>query len=227
MLLQEKQKNFRLLDIFGFCIDRKKRFFYKNCSKCGMMVKNEQEDMTMEFEKLIEERRSIRKYNSSRRATKEQITAMVQAAIQAPSWKNSQTARYYAILEEAKCEEFSESCLPQFNRDSSKGASYLVTTFVKNRAGYNRETGAPDNECGNGWGYYDLGLQNENLILKAKELGLDTLIMGIRDAEKIHEMLQIPETEQVVAVIAVGYRDIDPEKPKRKTPEAILTFLEG
>ena len=100
----------------------------------------------MEFEKLIEERRSIRKYNSSRRATKEQITAMVQAAIQAPSWKNSQTARYYAILEEAKCEEFSESCLPQFNRDSSKGASYLVTTFVKNRAGYNRETGAPDNE---------------------------------------------------------------------------------
>ena len=48
--------------------------------------KNEQEDMTMEFEKLIEERRSIRKYDSSRRATKEQITAMVQAAIQAPSW---------------------------------------------------------------------------------------------------------------------------------------------
>ena len=38
MLLQEKQKNFRLLDIFGFCIDRKKRFFYKNCSKCVMMV---------------------------------------------------------------------------------------------------------------------------------------------------------------------------------------------
>ena len=84
----------------------------------------------MEFEKLIEERRSIRKYDSSRRATKEQITAMVQAAIQAPSWKNSQTARYYAVLEEARCEEFSESCLPQFNRDSSKGASYLVTTFV-------------------------------------------------------------------------------------------------
>ena len=28
----------------------------------------------MEFEKLIEERRSIRKYDSSRRATKEQIT---------------------------------------------------------------------------------------------------------------------------------------------------------
>ena len=178
----------------------------------------------MEFEKLMETRRSIRKYDSSRRATKEQIEAMVQAAIQTPSWKNSQTARYYAILDEAKCEKFSEDCLPQFNQNNSRGASYIVTTFVKNRAGFNRETGEPDNECGNGWGYYDLGLQNENLILKAKELGLDTLIMGIRDAAKIHEMLQIPKTEQMVSVIAVGYRDIDPEKPKRKAVEDILTF---
>ena len=179
----------------------------------------------MEFEKLIEERRSIRKYNSSRRATKEQITAMVQAAIQAPSWKNSQTARYYAILEEAKCEEFSESCLPQFNRDSSKGASYLVTTFVKNRAGYNRETGAPDNECGNGWGYYDLGLHDENFILRARELGLDTLIMGIRDEKAIREALSIPENELLGAVIAVGYRAINPDKPKRKTVDDILKLF--
>ena len=62
--------------------------------------------MTMEFEKLIEERRSIRKYDSSRRATKEQMETVVQAAIQAPSWKNSQTARYYAILEEANVRHF-------------------------------------------------------------------------------------------------------------------------
>ena len=37
--------------------------------------------------------------------------------------------------------------------------------------------------------------QNENLILKAEELGYGTLIMGIRDAEKIREMCSIPETE--------------------------------
>lgn len=181
--------------------------------------------MTMEFEKLMEERRSIRKYDSSRRATKEQITAMVQAAIQAPSWKNSQTSRYYCILDELQCKKFSESCLPQFNQNNSSGASYIVTTFVKDRVGFDKETGAAINECGNGWGYYDLGLQNENLILKARELGLDTLIMGIRDGEKIWEMLQIPENEQVVSVIAVGYRALNPEKPKRKTPDDILKFV--
>ena len=181
----------------------------------------------MEFNQTLMARRSLRAYEEGKTVEKALLEELIRFAQMAPSWKNSQTARYYAILEEAKCEAFSENCLPQFNQNNSRGASYLVATFVKNRAGFNRETGEPDNECGNGWGYYDLGLQSENLILKAKELGLDTLIMGIRDAEKIHEMLQIPETEQVVAVIAVGYRDIDPEKPKRKTPEVILTFVEG
>ena len=113
----------------------------------------EQEDMTMEFEKLIEEPEASVNMTAAGVRQKEQIDAMVQAAIQAPSWKNSQTARYYAILEEAKCEAFSRSCLPQFNRDSSKGASYLVTTFVKTGQAINRETESRIMNAGNGWGY--------------------------------------------------------------------------
>lgn len=76
--------------------------------------------------------------------------------------------------------------------------------------------GEPVNECANGWGYYDLGLQNENFVLKAKESGLDTLIMGIRDGEAIREFLNVPETEQVVSVIAVGYAAKDSHMPKLK-----------
>ena len=39
----------------------------------------------MEFSQLIEERRSIRHYDASKKVTKEQIEELVQAAIQAPS----------------------------------------------------------------------------------------------------------------------------------------------
>ena len=35
--------------------------------------------------------------------------------------------------------------------------------------------------------------------MKAEELGYGTLIMGIRDAEKIREMCSIPETETELA----------------------------
>ena len=77
----------------------------------------------MEFSQLIEERRSIRHYDESKKVTKEQIEEMVQAAIQAPSWKNSQTARYYAVLSEDKLAELSEKGLPEFNAKNSAGAS--------------------------------------------------------------------------------------------------------
>ena len=45
----------------------------------------------MEFTKLLEERRSIRAFDPEKHVTAEQIQEIVQAAIQAPSWKNSQT----------------------------------------------------------------------------------------------------------------------------------------
>lgn len=73
-------------------------------------------------------------------------------------------------------------------------------------------------------GYYDCGLHNENLVLKATDLGLDTLIMGIRDAKKLAEILNISESEQIVSVISVGYRAIEPQKPKRKSVEEIAKF---
>ncbi|HIV17693.1 MAG TPA: nitroreductase family protein, partial [Candidatus Alectryocaccobium stercorigallinarum] len=71
----------------------------------------------------------------------------------------------------------------------------------------------------------DLGLQNENLLLKAAELGLGTLVMGIRDGEAIRKTFDIPENEIVVAVISVGYPAVDPERPKRKTVDDVAKFL--
>ena len=177
----------------------------------------------MELQKVIETRRSVRKYDASRKVTKEQISEIVQAAIQAPSWKNSQTARYHVVLSDELTKTMLYDCLPEFNAKNSEGAALVVTTFVANRAGFNRE-GQPDNEVGNGWGFYDLGLHNENFVLKAKEIGLDTLIMGIRDEKKIREVLQIPDAETIVAVIALGYGEQEPEMPKRKKPEDIVTY---
>ncbi len=177
----------------------------------------------MEFAKVLEERRSIRKYSADKHVTEEQVKQIIESAILAPSWKNSQTARYYCIMSDEIRAKFSRECLPEFNAKNSENAALVVTTFVANRSGFNRD-GIPDNECGNGWGFYDLGLHNENFLLKAKELGLDTLVMGIRDGEKIREMLQIPENEIIVSVIALGYGETEAVKPKRKTVEDILKF---
>ena len=176
----------------------------------------------MEFQTLIENRRSVRAYEE-KMVTQEQVKEIVNAAILAPSWKNAQTARYHCILDSQMRENFLRECLPDFNANSAVNAALVVTTFVANRSGFER-SGEPENEGGNGWGYYDLGLHNENFLLKAKELGLDTLVMGIRDADKIRTILDIPETEIIVSVIALGYAAQEPTMPKRKAAEDILKF---
>lgn len=179
----------------------------------------------MDFNNLIEARRSMRAFDPNKNLSKEQIEQLIYSAIQAPSWKNSQTARYHCIISQDKIESFKKECLPEFNTKNCTGASALiVATFVTNRAGFDKETASPVNELGNGWGIYDLGLQNENLILKAKDMGIDTLIMGIRNEVKIKEMLNIPLDECIVSVIALGYGTKEAIKPKRKEPQDILKF---
>ena len=64
-----------------------------------------------------------------------------------------------------------------------------------------------------------------NLLLKATELGLSTLVMGIRDNEKIKKILGIPETEAAVSVIGVGYSNAVPAMPKRKEIDDIAKFF--
>ena len=178
----------------------------------------------MEFQKLIEERRTIRKYRPEGKITKDDLITVIKAAQEAPSWKNSETGRYYCVTSEDMVKKISKECLPEMNQPKAENASLIVTTFVHNRAGFQTD-GTPDNEIGNGWGCYDLGLQNENLILKATELGLSTLIMGLRDGNKIREMLSIPESETIVSVIAVGKADEEPSRPRRRELEDVLKFF--
>lgn len=179
----------------------------------------------MELMKAMETRRSIRAYKQGESIEKSVLEELVKAAQLAPSWKNSQTGRYYVVQTPEKVEEVKKATLPEFNQNSCKDApALIVTTFVKNRAGFHRE-GNPDNELGNEWGAYDLGLANQNLLLKAAELGLDTLVMGIRDEKALRTQLSIPEDQEVVAVIAVGYRQEDAEMPKRKELEKVAVFF--
>lgn len=179
----------------------------------------------MDFTELVASRRSIRAYKADKPVDNATILEIIKFAQQAPSWKNSQTGRYYVVTTPDKLAEVKEKSLPEFNQNNCKDApALIISTFVKTRSGFDRD-GSAVNELGDEWGAYDLGLQNSLLILKARELGLDTLIMGIRDEKAIREALSIPETEEVVAVISLGYRDIEPEMPKRKETEAIVKFF--
>ena len=177
----------------------------------------------MTFQDIIANRVSIRKFDASRKVSHETLAEIISAASLAPSWKNSQTARYY-VAESHEAFGKVMSALPERNAKNASGASALVVTaFEKNVAGFNRG-GMPDNELGNGWGIYDSGIANAYLLLKASELGVDSLVMGIRDAEALRKAFLIPESQEILSVIALGYRTDSPLRPQRKPLDEICRF---
>ena len=80
------------------------------------------------------------------------------------------------------------------NKERIKDAPVLiVSTFERGKSGFFH--GNPTNEFGEGWGAYDNGLSNCYLILKARAMGFDTLIMGMRDADALRGLFSIPSNE--------------------------------
>lgn len=177
----------------------------------------------MELDEVLNKRKSTRRQYLSKEVDDNVIRQVIEAAILAPSWKNSQVTRYYIAKSKEALQQVKGS-LPEFNQENVGQAPVLiVSTIVLNRSGYNKD-GTPTNELGNGWGYYDCGMHNMNLLLKATELGLSTLVMGIRDEQKIKEIFAIPDNQSVVSVIALGYSDMEIERPQRKTFEDIVVM---
>ncbi|MEG2411483.1 MAG: nitroreductase family protein [Clostridium sp.] len=178
----------------------------------------------MEFQNCVETRRSIRKFNS-KEVSNEVITDLVNTAAYAPSWKNSQVTRYYAIKNPDKIKEISLA-MPSFNRDIVANAPVvIVTSVVKNRSGYTRE-GSFDSPKGTGWQMYDCGLSNMVFSLKANELGLGSVILGLFDEEKVSAITRVSHTEEIVAVIPIGYYDEEVSMPRRKFADTILKIVE-
>jgi nitroreductase len=56
-------------------------------------------------------------------------------------------------------------------------------------------------------------------------MGFDTLIMGMRDADKLREQFSIPESETIMAVISLGYRAETPNRPERKNLDDVVKFF--
>jgi len=180
--------------------------------------------LIMEFQKCIETRRSIRNFNS-KEVSNQVIEELVNAAAYAPSWKNSQVTRYYAVKDTATKQRIIDA-MPDFNKHSCETAPVImVSSVVKFRSGYTRD-GSFDSAKGEGWQMYDCGLSNMIFSLKVKELGLGTVILGIFDEVKIAEIVGIPDTEEIVSAMPIGYYDEEVAMPKRKFADTILKIIE-
>lgn len=174
------------------------------------------------FDDVITSRRSVRKYDASKKISEAEVRDLIKAVQDAPSWANQQPTKYYVAISPEKLAAVQD--MVGGNKERIKDAPVLiVSTYERGKSGFFQ--GEQSNEVGDGWGAYDNGLSNCYLILKARAMGFDTLIMGMRDADKLRELFSIPENETVMAVISLGYRAEEPNRPERKNLDEIVKFF--
>lgn len=171
----------------------------------------------------IKERRSIRKYKN-KGIDHSLLESIISTASYSPSWKNTQITRYIAIEDASIIQKIADEFTPEFNSNIIRQVPMLIAvTFVKNRCGFERD-GSYSTKKGDRWQMFDAGAACQTFCLAAHEKGLGTVIMGIWDEDGITELLNIPETQELAALIAIGYPDISPDAPKRKSVADLLTY---
>ena len=181
----------------------------------------------MELKDCILTRRSVRKF-LDKPVEHDVLEQVIATAAYAPSWKNTQVTRYHVFdNQEIKSTIANKYTLGfSYNTGTIEAAPQVVAiTAVKGRSGIERDGTCTTNK-GDAWLMFDAGVATQTFCLAAYEYGVGTVIMGVFDAEKVAELLHIPENEVVVALVPIGYPDESPVAPRRKSVEDLLTFCE-
>ena len=173
------------------------------------------------LDEVFASRRSIRAYEAGKTISEAEVRELLTATQNAPSWANMQPSKYYIAIGEEKRQAVLE--MIGGNKERVINAPVLiVSTFETGKSGFFR--GEPVDATGDLWGAYDNGLSNAYLVLKARAMGFDTLIMGMRYADQLRTLFDIPENETILAVIALGYRAQEPNTPVHRPLDEIAKF---
>lgn len=175
----------------------------------------------------IKERRSIRKFQD-KKVPHELLEEIVNTAAFAPSWKNTQIARYIVVEDREKIQAIaSDDCTLGFSynvKTMAHAPALVLLTMVKGRSGYEKD-GSFTTPKGDRWEMFDAGIAAQTFCLAAHEKGLGTVIMGIFDENRVASIVDIPQGQQLAAIIPIGYPDGVPTAPPRKDASQLLTFI--
>ena len=158
----------------------------------------------MDIFDAIKTRHSYRQYKPDP-VSDDDLAKILEAARQAPSWKNTQCWRFIIIKDQAAKDSLAE-ILPQFNpaANAVKQAPVTIVACAEiGRSGAGKD--GPETDKGNYWYMYDTGLAMENLVLAAAALGLGTVHVGLFDAQKVAALLKVPAGFCVVSLTPLGY----------------------
>jgi nitroreductase len=152
----------------------------------------------------IRSRRSIRHY-STEGVSAEDLRAILEAGRWAPSGLNNQPWRFVVVRDPDVKSKIAEQTR---YREIVNGAPVAIVVFLDNNAGYDRVK-----DC------QGIGACLQNMWLATHALGLGAVWLGeiLKNKERVAEILAIPETYELMAVLTVGHPKHRKQTSERKS----------
>ncbi len=189
----------------------------------------------MDVFEAIKNRRSIRKYTAAP-VDDSKINAILEAGRWAPSWANTQCARF-VVVRDAKVRAALADTVNKMKTPDGKEvptAAAVAINTVPVVIVVCAEIGKSGTKPGSGgggeyitdkgdWYMFDTALATQNMVLAAYAQGLGTVIMGAFDSVKAAKVINVPNGQKLVAMFPVGVPAGEGKAPPRKELAELVT----
>ena len=155
------------------------------------------------FQRLVESRRSIRKYRPDP-VEREAIESCLEAARLAPSAENAQSWRFVVLDDPGLKNRFAAEVFTGIYKSARFAAEAPVLILVLMRFEF-LPHGLGRQVQGIPFQFLDIGIAGEHLILRAEELGLGTCWIGWFNVRKARKFFKIPRRYKIASLISLGY----------------------
>ena len=172
----------------------------------------------MDFDKCLENRRSIRKFKD-KEIHPDDVIELIDAARKAPSAGNLQSWKFIVIKNQNIKNKIADACFQQ-NWISQAPIIIVVTANIdeiKRMYGVRGEMLYSVQNC---------ALATQNILLKASNMGLSTSMISAFEEGMLKRILKIPDEARPQTIITVGYSDELPPKKILHTIESMTYFDE-
>ena len=146
----------------------------------------------MEFKEVVKNRYSCKKY-SARKLEAAKLEAILEAGRLAPTAKNLQEQHVYVVQSEEMLAKIDAVTPCRYG-----APTVLVVAFDKNNV-FTYPGGKRDS------GVEDATIVATHMILAAADEGVDSCWINFFDPEKMEEALGLPENEEILMLMDLGY----------------------
>jgi nitroreductase len=171
----------------------------------------------MEFSEVIARRRSVRHFNGKLAVSDEDVRALLDAAVTAPTAGNIQPWRFVVV----RSLDARERLAAAMHQRWATAAPVIIVVCVDPRPCAARY-GVRGEQL---YSIQDTAAAVENILLAAVDRGLASCWIGAFDDAAVRDAIGVPHPVTPVAVLPIGHSAEAAGKPARRPLEEVTTWL--